>query len=78
MEEDVYFQGYRENLYTVIDNILDNAKRYAKTKIKIILRKDRLRIYNDGEAIDEQFLNSIFKPYEKGSKGEFGLGMSIV
>ena len=32
----------------------------------------------DGENIEEQFLNSIFKPYEKGSKGQFGLGMSIV
>lgn len=75
---DVCFKGYKENFYTVIDNILDNAKRYAKTKIKIVLRENRLRIYNDGEHIDQQFLNSVFKPYEKGSKGEFGLGMSIV
>ena len=78
LDDEVYFQGYRENLYTVVDNIVDNAKRYAKTKIKIVLKKNRLRIYNDGDHIDEQFLNSIFKPYEKGSKGEFGLGMSIV
>ena len=76
--DDMIFKGYRENFYTVIDNIIDNAKRYAKTKIKIVLRKDRLRIYNDGEHIDEKFLDNIFKPYEKGSKGEFGLGMSIV
>lgn len=78
LTDDIYFKGYRENFYTVIDNIIDNAKRYAKTKIKIVLRKDRLRIYNDGPPIEEQFLNSVFKPYEKGSKGEFGLGMSIV
>jgi two-component system sensor histidine kinase CssS len=78
LSKDIYFKGYKENFYTVIDNILDNAKRYAKTKIKIVLRDNRLRIYNDGEHIDEQFLNSVFKPYEKGSKGEFGLGMSIV
>lgn len=78
LNDEIFFKGYRENLYTVVDNIIDNGKRYAKTKIKIVLRKDRLRIYNDGEPIDEQFLNSIFKPYEKGSKGEFGLGMSIV
>lgn len=37
-----------------------------------------MRIYNDGEHIDEQFIKNSFKPYEKGSKGEFGLGMSIV
>ena len=78
LDDNVVFKGYRENLYTVVDNIIDNAKRYAKTKIKIVLKPNRLRIYNDGEPIDEQFLNSVFKPYEKGSKGEFGLGMSIV
>lgn len=78
LADNIYFKGYRENLYTVVDNIVDNAKRYAKSKIKIVLRKDRLRIYNDGEHIDENFLKSAFKPYEKGSKGEFGLGLSIV
>ena len=78
LDDGIIFEGYQENLYTVIANILDNAIRYAKTVIKIILRKDRLRIYNDGDPIDPQFLNSMFKPYEKGSKGQFGLGMSIV
>ncbi len=78
LTENIFFKGYRENYFTVVDNIVDNAKRYAKTKIKIVLKKDRLRIYNDGEHIDEQFTKSSFKPYEKGSKGEFGLGMSIV
>ena len=78
LDDEVYFDGYKENLFTVISNIIDNGIRYAKTTIKIVLRKDRLRIYNDGEPIDSLFLNSMFKPYEKGSKGQFGLGMSIV
>ncbi|MDE5546007.1 MAG: hypothetical protein K2I88_00935 [Anaeroplasmataceae bacterium] len=78
LTEDIFFMGYRENYFTVVDNIIDNARRYAKTKIKVVLKKDRLRIYNDGEHIDEQFIKHSFKPYEKGSKGEFGLGMSIV
>ncbi|MDE5856452.1 MAG: HAMP domain-containing histidine kinase [Anaeroplasmataceae bacterium] len=78
LTEDIFFKGYRENYFTVVDNIIDNARRYAKTKIKVVLKKDRLRIYNDGEHIDEQFIKHSFKPYEKGSKGEFGLGMSIV
>lgn len=78
LENDIIFKGYRENWYTVVSNIFDNAIRYAKTKIKIILKKDRLRIFNDGEPIDDKFTDSKFKPYEKGSKGQFGLGMSIV
>lgn len=76
--EDVYMNGYKENFYTVVDNILDNAKRYAKSVIKITLKNDSLEIYNDGDPIDEQFLEHGFKAYEKGSKGQFGLGMSIV
>lgn len=78
LTEQIYFKGYRENYFIVVDNIIDNARRYAKTKIKIVLKKERLRIFNDGDAIDEVFIRNSFKPYEKGSKGEFGLGMSIV
>ena len=78
VEEGVTFKGYRENWSIVVSNILDNAIRFAKSEIKIVLRQGRLRIYNDGEPIDEKFSNSIFKPYEKGSNGQFGLGMSIV
>lgn len=78
LDKNISFIGYRENWYTVVENILDNAKRYAKGRIKIVLKADRLRIYNDGDNIDEAFLDSVFKPYEKGSKGQFGLGMSIV
>ena len=72
------FMGYEENYYTVIENILDNANRYAKNIIKINLKNGVLSIYNDGEPIDEKFVNGLFKAYEKGSKGQFGLGMSIV
>ncbi len=78
LDETVVFKGYRENWSTVVSNIIDNAKRYAKSEIQIILRENRLRIYNDGEHIDEQFVNNAFRPYEKGDKGQFGLGMSIV
>jgi len=78
LEEEVYFKGYKENWYTVVDNIVDNAKRYAKSEIKIILKKDKLIIYNDGDHLEDKFVDEIFKPYEKGSKGQFGLGMSIV
>lgn len=77
LDENISFKGYRENWYTVIDNIIDNAKRYAKTTIKIVLKEGYLRIYNDGEHISDDFINNSFKPYEKGSKGQFGLGMSI-
>lgn len=72
------FYGRAENYYIVCENIVENSIRYAKNKIKITLQDGVLYIFNDGKPIDEQFINQGFKPYEKGSEGKFGLGMSIV
>ena len=52
--------------------------RYAKTKIRITLKNNLLEVYNDGDNIDDDRLDKLFKPYEKGNKGKFGLGLSIV
>ena len=62
----------------IIDNILNNFIRYAKKEIKIIVKNNKIVFFNDGENIDENVLNNIFTPYEKGVKGVFGLGLSIV
>lgn len=76
--ENVYFKGFQENYYTVITNLIDNGIRYAKTVIRLTLKENYLEIYNDGEQIDPAFIPNMFKAYEKGNKGKFGLGMSIV
>ena len=77
LDDSTYF-ATKENLLTVFSNILDNALRYAKKEIKITLNNKKLTFYNDGEPISDKFIEQLFKPYEKGSKGQFGLGMSIV
>ncbi len=77
LDESTYF-ATKENLITVFNNILDNALRYAKKEIKITLTQKKLTFYNDGEPISDRFIEQLFKPYEKGDKGQFGLGMSIV
>ena len=76
--EDVCFIGDEEHWRVAIENIIENASRYAHTKIKIILKDKYLEIYNDGEHIDEQTIPDLFNPYVKGVKGQFGLGLSIV
>ena len=35
-------------------------------------------VYNDGPSIPLDRLDNIFKPYEKGTDGQFGLGLTIV
>jgi two-component system sensor histidine kinase CssS len=72
------FIGVKEYFYTSVENMIDNAIRYAKTKIIITLKNGTLTFYNDGPAIEDKYIKDGFKPYEKGSKGQFGIGMSIV
>ena len=76
--DDTVFYGRYENYYTVCENIIENSVRYANGIISITLHEGVLTIYNDGKHIDEKFIKEGFKPYEKGSEGKFGLGMSIV
>lgn len=72
------FVGNKENWRITIENIVDNALRYAESKIWITLDNNELLIENDGPHISEDKLHSIFKAYEKGTDGNFGLGLSIV
>jgi two-component system sensor histidine kinase CssS len=77
-DEDVYFHGEEDPWRITIENLIDNALRYAKSKITIVLHQDELKVINDGKLIDEDRLSSLFHPYEKGTDGQFGLGLSIV
>lgn len=76
--EDVFFIGEEEHWRVAIENIIENASRYANTLIRITLKDQYLEIYNDGEHIDEEKMEYLFKPYVRGVKGQFGLGLSIV
>ena len=77
-DDTVYFHGEEEPWRIVIENLIDNALRYAVSYIRITLKPGELCIINDGPLIDEDAVGKIFKPYEKGTDGQFGLGLSIV
>ena len=77
-KKNTMFRGSADMWEAIIDNILNNFMRYAKKQIKITVKNKKICFYNDGENIDENVLNNIFTPYEKGLKGVFGLGVSIV
>ncbi len=75
---DVEFNGISEPWTVAIENIFENALRYAKTKIEVSLSSNELTIANDGECMEEDRIETLFKPFEKGKGGKFGLGLSIV
>lgn len=74
----VNFHGEEEPWRIVVENLLDNAIRYAYSEIVITLNEDELEISNDGPLMTEERLKKLFRPYEKGTDGKFGLGLSIV
>lgn len=79
--KDIFINGDREQWRVVFENILDNATRYAKSTIKLEMKIEenlKLKIYNDGEKINKEEMNNLFKPFNKGNNGKYGLGLSIV
>lgn len=78
LDEGVCFHGEEEPWRIVVENLIDNALRYAKSSVRITLHPQELCVINDGEKIDEELLSKLFRPYEKGTNGQFGLGLSIV
>ena len=78
LDNSTSFRGTPDMWETIFDNLLNNFMRYARKEIKITVKNKKITLFNDGDKIDENILNSIFTPYEKGLNGMFGLGLSIV
>lgn len=74
--------GDSEQWEKLIENLLENSLRYADQTISVSITKDPskllLSIWNDGPPIDEDMMEQLFEPFQKGQKGEFGIGLSIV
>ncbi|SMC27582.1 two-component system, OmpR family, sensor histidine kinase CssS [Clostridium acidisoli DSM 12555] len=80
-ENNVVVFGNEEKIKISIENILDNALRYAKDKIILRLKKEDdfaiLEIYNDGSNIENKSIERIFDNLYKDKTGNFGLGLAI-
>jgi two-component system sensor histidine kinase CssS len=58
LDDSTYF-GVKENFYTAFSNIIDNALRYAKSKIVITLKNKKLTFFNNGEPISDKFIDHV-------------------
>jgi two-component system, OmpR family, sensor histidine kinase CssS len=80
--EDVVMTGFEDQITVLAENLIENAIRYAQTRVVVrsglCVGQPFLSVFNDGEAIDENQLSSLFEPYQKGKNGITGLGLSIV
>ncbi|MBP3951460.1 sensor histidine kinase [Bacillus suaedae] len=79
---EIKLQGDREQLEVLLENLVENALRYAIDAIWITAQKENdivtISVENNGESIPKQDLPQLFNPFYKGNKGKFGLGLAIV
>ncbi|MCQ2008754.1 HAMP domain-containing histidine kinase [Sporolactobacillus sp. STSJ-5] len=81
--EDTLIYADQEQMQTVLENLVENALRYAKNNIWIDADgssryRSLINVKNDGPEIPEHERKAMFQPFQKGEKGQFGLGLAIV
>jgi signal transduction histidine kinase len=60
LEENCFFKGDESDLYEVIGNIVENACKFAKSKVRLTLKssdKNEIIIEDDGKGIDFNKIN---------------------
>jgi len=79
-----FFRGDKYDLEEMMGNLLDNACKWAKSRIWIIVEKSnrylKITIEDDGPGLEEKFIREIFtrgKRFDEKRPGS-GLGLSIV
>ncbi len=80
-EDDTTCHTDGEQLIKVLDILLDNALRYARSRIVITLEKldsgrKAISIWNDGESIRPMDMDKIFERFYSGKDGRSGLGLA--
>ena len=85
--EHFYAYADTEALYKIMSNLVDNAIKYGKSKVSIMLHIDEakdqfsIHIINDGHKIPYELRNKIFEPFYRSKETEMqqgtGIGLSI-
>ena len=74
--KDKHIIGDKEQIATVLRNFLSNAIKHTETRI--IITADRgVSVYNEGESIEEERLESIWYTFVTHDKSGSGLGLAI-
>lgn len=85
-EQECWIQGDQRHLQMLINNLLQNACRYANNRVIVSLScKEnsvcRLIIEDDGKGIPEEQRDHVLKPFVRGEgedKKGYGMGLAIV
>lgn len=88
IEPDLVVDAIPRYLHRIIQNLVGNGMRYAKTQVRVTLRSAQgvaeLLVEDDGPGIPESERARVFEPFTRlddsrtRSTGGYGLGLSIV
>ncbi len=78
--------GSSEYLAMLLNNLLQNALRYAASQVRVCIsdsdRRITLQICDDGPGIADEHRGDVLKPFNRGATGTgkdgYGLGLAIV
>lgn len=80
-DRDMIAYGEEELLGKILENLLTNAIRYAKTVVTVSIQAQEshvtISVLDDGDGIDEKDLPHLFERCYKGRGGNFGIGLAI-
>ena len=80
-DETICAFGDEELICRVLENLLTNAIRYAKTVVTVSVTVEKellcISVSDNGEGISEKDLPHIFERCYKGRGGNFGIGLAI-
>lgn len=80
-DETLCVYGDEELICKVLENLLTNAIRYAKTSVIISVVDEKellcISVKDDGDGISEKDLPHLFERCYKGKGGNFGIGLAI-
>ena len=80
-DEALCVYGNEELICKVLENLLTNAIRYAKTAVTISVKPEKellcISVADDGEGISDKDFPHIFERCYKGNGGNFGIGLAI-
>lgn len=80
-DETLCVYGDEELICKVLENLLTNAIRYAKTTVTISVTDEKkllcISVADDGDGITEKDLPHLFERCYKGKGGNFGIGLAI-
>lgn len=82
VEEHLIHRLDEEYMFRIINNLVSNALRYAKSKVEVQGQQEgdfmRIKVIDDGQGFDTKEMDLIFDRFYKGEKGNTGLGLAIV